>query len=104
LGNVLNTFSRQLCEAGLVEKGLLGELASRLLLLVAHDMAAPTKLNSFGRDLLKPILLMDFLDKLFNRTWYDTHRDDFTTAFGCTYVNFTHWILTRDFLSEEPTK
>ena len=104
LGKVLNTFNSQLCEAGLVEEGLLGELASRLLLLVARDMAAPTKPKAPGRDLLKPVLLMDFLDKLFNGTWCRTHRDDFETAFGSTYVNFTHWILTRDSLPEEPTK
>jgi len=34
---VLNTFSKSLCESGLVDKGFIGELAARTLLLVARD-------------------------------------------------------------------
>jgi hypothetical protein len=63
LGQVLNTFSRRLCEAGLVSKGLVGEVASRILLIVARDLAAPMTPN--GPDLSKPVLVMDFLDELF---------------------------------------
>ena len=89
LGQVLDTFSDELCEAGLVDKGLLGELAARILLTVARDLAAPKKLIGSGQDLLKPVLLMDFLDKLFgNNTWCSTNnRDDFNKAFKDTYIN-----------------
>ncbi len=48
LGKVLDTFSKNLCEAGVVEKGLLGELAGRTLLTVARDLAAPKKPNGYS--------------------------------------------------------
>jgi hypothetical protein len=107
LGRVLNTLTDKLCKDGLIEKGLMGELASRTLLLLARDMAAPTKPNGVGRDLLKPVLLMNFLDVLFgNETWCHSKpkRDNFTDTFESTYVNFTHWALTRDGLPETPSK
>ena len=104
LGEVLDTFSHRLCEAGLVEKGLLGELAGRILLTVARDLAAPRKSIGFGPDLLRPVLLMDFLDTLFgNKTWCG-RRPDFNQAFDDTYVNFTHWIITKDPLPEKPSQ
>ena len=100
LPHALNTFNQELCAAGLIEKGLLGELGGRLLLLVARDLVAPEN-EQKSRDLLKPVLLMDFLDKLFGRdTWCDPHRDAFMEAFKDTYVNFTHWIVTKDPLPE----
>ena len=104
LGQVLNTFSDQLCEAGLVEKGFLGEFAGRILLTIARDLAAPKKSIGFGPDLLRPVLLMDFLDKLFgNKSWCGC-RLDFNQAFDDTYVNFTHWIVTKDPLPEKPSR
>jgi len=103
LGQVLDTFNRRLCEAGLVEKGLLGEIAGRILLTVARDLAAPS--TNDGPNLLRPVLLMDFLDKLFgNKTWTMTCRDDFNGAFGDTYVNFTHWVVTKDPLPAKPSQ
>jgi hypothetical protein len=103
LGQVLDTFNHQLCEAGLVEKGLLGEIAGRILLTVARDLAAPS--TNGGRNLLQPVLLMDFLDKLFgNKKWTKPCRDKFNEAFGDTYVNFTHWVVTKDPLPEKPSQ
>jgi hypothetical protein len=105
LGQALDTFSKNLCSASLVEKGLLGELGGRTLLLVARDLAAPITAKGFGRDLLKPVLLMDFLDKLFGDTmWCDPHRAEFMSAFNDTYVNFTHWIVTKDSLPAVPSQ
>jgi len=105
LGKVLHTFSHKLCEAGLVDKGLLGELAARTLLTVARDLAAPQKSTSSGRDLREPIPLIGYLDKLFgNNTWCGTHRNDFNKAFEDTYVNFSHWIVTKDLLPQEPSQ
>jgi len=105
LGRVLDTFSTNLCETGLVEKGLLGELAGRTLLTVARDLAAPKKLNGYSPNLLTPVLIMGFLDKLFgNEVWYGSHRDNFRMAFEGTYVNFTHWVVTRDPLPDRPSK
>jgi hypothetical protein len=52
---ILETFSRHLCSAGLVEKGLLGELASRVLFIIARDFSAPCNINGRGRNLLEPV-------------------------------------------------
>ena len=105
LGKVLDTFSKRLCEAGMVEKGLLGELAGRTLLTIARDLAAPKMPNGYTPNVLTPALLMDFLDKLFgNKSWCGLHRDNFQKAFKDTYVNFTHWIVTKDSLPEKSSQ
>ena len=95
LQDSLLTLSEDLCSAGLVEKGIMGELAARVLLLVARDFTAPKHIC--GRDLLKPVRLLDFLDTLFgNKKWAGSDRLTFDTAFADAYVNFTHWIVTKD--------
>ena len=100
---VLDTFSQELCSAGLVEKGLLGELAARTLLIIARDFTAPKKNSGHGRNLLQPVLLLDFLGQLLkNDTRCVEDRKGFQDAFRDTYVNFTHWIVTKDALPEEP--
>jgi hypothetical protein len=105
LGQVLDTFSKNLCGAGVVEKGLLGELAGRTLLTVARDLAAPKEANGFSPNLLTPVLVMDFLDELFgNTSWYGPHREELRKAFEGTYVNFTHWMVTKDPLPERPSQ
>ena len=103
LGEVLNTFSQSLCGAGLVEKGMWGELCARTLLLIARDFTAPFSLK--GRNYLKPVPLMDFLRTLFGRDIFDpSDKVKFDNAFGNAYVNFTHWIITRDPVSQEPNQ
>jgi hypothetical protein len=100
---VLDTFSQDLCGAGLVEKGLPGELAARTLLIIARDFTAPKKKFGHGRDLLQPVRLLDFLGQLFGSdTWCSRDCEGFQDAFRNTYVNFTHWIVTKDALPEEP--
>ena len=101
-GCALDTFTKKLCSAGLVEKGLIGELAARLLLILARDDAAP-KGRNFVPNLLEPVSLIDVLDALFgNKTWADKYRSNYEGAFSTAYVNFTHWILTKDPLPEDP--
>ena len=101
LQKVLNTLSKDLCGAGLVEKGILGELGARTLLLIARDFAAPKHL--LGRDLLKPVLLLDFLRTLFGKDIFTPdNQPKFEKAFGTVHVNFTHWISTRDSLPDKP--
>jgi hypothetical protein len=93
---ILDTFSSTLCDAGLVDKGLMGELAAQTLLLVARDYAAP-QWNTGVPDVLKLVPVLDFFDKLFgNTTWCGQNREDFVEAFRYSYVNFTHWIVTKD--------
>jgi hypothetical protein len=97
---ILNTFCTTLCEGGLVEKGLLGELGARMVMLIARDFASPRR-NKIS-DVLQLIPVMNFFDKLFgNDTWCGGNRADFVMAFRYTYVNFTHWIVTKDPLPEE---
>ena len=93
----LETLSRDLCSAGLVEKGLLGELCARTLILVARDFAAPLGADC-TRDFLQPVPLLEFLGKLFgSKSWAgDDNQAKFNEAFRNAYVNFTHWILTKD--------
>jgi hypothetical protein len=103
-GQVLNTFSKHLCRSGLVEKGLTGELAARILLILARDFAALVERNR-GRNLLKPVPLLTVIDNLFGDTfWAGTAEDrsEYDDAFGTAYANFTHWIVTKDPLPEMP--
>lgn len=103
LARVLNTLNYDLCSSGLVEKGALGELGARILLLIARHFAAP--LTDRGWDLLEPVLLLDFLRTLFgSNLWAGDNYQEFDAGFNNAYVNFTHWILTRDPMPEEPNK
>ena len=105
-GQVLDTFSKHLCSSGLVEKGLTGELAARILLLLARDFAAPVERDRC-RNLLKPVPLLTVIDNLFGDTlWAGTaeHRSEYDQAFRTAHVNFTHWIVTKDPLPEMPNQ
>ena len=106
LGRVLETFCKDLCSAGLVEKGLTGELCARTLLILARDFAAPMERDR-GPNLLKPVHLLEVIDTLFGNTsqpWAGNtkNRKEFNKAFGIAHVNFTHWIVTEDPLPEMP--
>jgi hypothetical protein len=101
--NVLDTFSKDLCTPGLIDKGDLGELVARTLFILARDYAAPLKLP--GRDLLKPVRLLDVMNKLFgNSTWGGSNQERFDDVFRSAYVNYTHWVVTRDPLPEKPDR
>ncbi|KIL60391.1 hypothetical protein M378DRAFT_26527 [Amanita muscaria Koide BX008] len=104
LADVLSTLIKGLCSAGLVEKGLPGELFARTLLLIARDF---TVLRDGVLDLLEPVCLLDYLDKLFGKAGNWANRADrrqFSDAFSKAYVNFTHWIVARDRLPNKPDK
>jgi hypothetical protein len=102
LGEVLNTFSQSLCGAGLVKKGMWGELCAHTLLLTARDFTAPPHFSHKGWNYLKPVPLMGFLHTLFGRDIFDpSDKLKSDNAFGNAYVNFTHWISTRDPIPQE---
>lgn len=102
-GPVLDMFSTSLCKSGLVEKGLIGELGARTLLLIARDFTAPKRPLDCIPDLLQPVLLLGFLDNLFGRTtWCGNDRPKFEHALGKAFINFTHWMVTKDPLPEDP--
>ncbi|KAF8329739.1 uncharacterized protein EI90DRAFT_1339440 [Cantharellus anzutake] len=100
LAAILETLNLKLCKAGLIENGFMGELAARFLLLVARDYAAPA--DEIGPNLLKPVRLLEVLRKLFGDLPWDDNS--VAAAFGGTYVNFTHWIITKDPLPEKPSR
>jgi hypothetical protein len=100
-GRVLDTFSKHLCSAGLVEKGLIGELGARILLL-ARDFATRAERERVP-NLRESVPLLTVIDTLFgNTSWTAEHRNEYSEAFGTAYVNFTHWIVTKDPLPEMP--
>jgi hypothetical protein len=73
---ILNTFGTTLCDSGVVEKGLIGKLGARMLLLVARDFSAPKSSNKVP-DVLQLVPLMYFFDTLFgNTTWCSGNRKD----------------------------
>jgi len=101
LARVLNTLSYDLCSSGLIEKGALGELGARILLLIARHFAAPLK--DCRRDLLEPVRLLDFLRTLFgSNLWAGYNHQKFDAGLNNAYVNFTHWIVTKDPMPEVP--
>jgi hypothetical protein len=101
-GRVLDTFSNHLCSAGLVEKGLIGELGTRILLILARDFATRVERERVP-NLCKPVPLLTVIDTLFgNTSWTAEHGSEYNEAFGTAYVNFTHWIVTKDPLPEMP--
>jgi hypothetical protein len=111
LPEIIDTLSKSLCSKGLIEKGLFGELAARLLLLIARDSASiqPTGLETRTALIenppsLQPVSVLSMLNALFGGvSWAGLHQSHFDKAFGTAYVNFTHWILTMDPLPQEPS-
>ncbi|TFK71361.1 hypothetical protein BDN72DRAFT_877192 [Pluteus cervinus] len=95
LSDILAGFDKYLCSTGLVEKGLLGELAARLLVLTSRDYAAPLK-NGI-RDFLKPVPLVDVLKNLFR----ETQLGKLLQGLAGYYVNFTHWAVTKEPLPDK---
>ncbi|TFK75164.1 hypothetical protein BDN72DRAFT_561208 [Pluteus cervinus] len=103
LNKVLAGFEKHLCSAGLVDKGLLGELAARLLLLTARDHAALGDETEVLR-LLNPVPLPTMLRHLFgagNDLLKVGQFNQLLTEFAEVYVNFTHWVVTNGNLPEE---
>ena len=105
LARVLKTLTIHLCSAGLVEKGLLGELGARTLLVIARDFAAPVQQDIYNqRNFLQPVGLLHFLGSLFgSKSWAGGGQPKFDDAFHGAHVNFTHWMVTKDHIPEAPS-
>jgi hypothetical protein len=104
LGMMLDVLNQDLCKAGLVDKGLLGELCARILILIARDYASPS-IGFMGKDLLQPVLLLKVLEKLFGTTqWASFDQEHFDCAFAKASINFTHWVVTSDMLPAKPSR
>lgn len=91
-------------------KGERGELVARIILTIAHDIAARTRAATQGHDQLmytKPIKVTDFLKALISNTDIDTvlkskppvHtmlQQTLEVAFKDAYINFSHFIKATD--------
>ncbi|KAF8491535.1 hypothetical protein JB92DRAFT_1266106 [Gautieria morchelliformis] len=106
-----HTLTQSLCSAGLVERGLMGELGARLLLLLARDLTVLNKNKVQGllkpalwEEFPKPVELLQMLETLLGKNWAGEKASAFNDAFGEAYVNFTHWMMTEEALPEEPDR
>ena len=89
LGQVLDTFNKQLCSSGLVGKGLTGELGAQILLLLACDFVAPVD-HLCSPNLLRPVHLLTVIDVLFGKTmWVGTNgcQEAYDKASRTAYMN-----------------
>ncbi|THU92121.1 hypothetical protein K435DRAFT_217025 [Dendrothele bispora CBS 962.96] len=110
--------------SGLIDAGVLGELISRLLILISRDWAAiithcievdgpkPDLLPSAYRSppfpsssdhqyfpYLKPVHLLDVLNILFGYQWSPGHpqAEEIKSTFARAYISASHWLtMTRD--------
>ncbi|THV07003.1 hypothetical protein K435DRAFT_418125 [Dendrothele bispora CBS 962.96] len=105
---------------GLVDAGEVGELMSRLLILISRDFAAilnyriqiagdspksrspplsqrfPSSHGDFF-PYLRPVPLLDVLDILLGLEWLSECKEDIVSAFKRAYISASHWnVLSKD--------
>ncbi|KAH0555667.1 hypothetical protein GP486_006387 [Trichoglossum hirsutum] len=95
----IQTLSRELLQQGLIEKGLKGELFSRLLLILAHDSLC----GALGLERILTFTVKDFLLAL-----YAPDHHDLIQVIGVQILqarmNFTHFAMTNEsLLPGDPT-
>lgn len=88
--------------SGMIEKGQRGELASRLLWLLAKDLFIRTKVNSAANKLptkwdehladCQMIPVVDWLEFVFGPQIWNDGDAETRTAFQNAYLNFSHWV------------
>ncbi|KAF8325288.1 uncharacterized protein EI90DRAFT_2189645 [Cantharellus anzutake] len=102
----------QACEKGLLAKGERGELCSRLLVTIAHDIAlkqshSVPKKHSPDPYFHRPVPVVDFLKALFAKPFdamvleaqsvtAKADIPDLQTAFSNAYVFFSHFALAKN--------
>ncbi|KAG1799086.1 hypothetical protein EV424DRAFT_1559508 [Suillus variegatus] len=99
-------------DGGMVEIGQSGELASRLLLLLAKDLfVRKDPPNGVIWDLLyngsgdaelidcRKVSVIDFLEYLFGQTFWSRTVKEAKAAFQHAYINFSHWVSMTEFIS-----
>jgi hypothetical protein len=110
--NSIKTLATRLLGAGLVEKGVKGELYARLLCILARDFHF-TKITEKNSEFpyAEPFSVKSFLQSLFNNQWHDeimnftpakpqtrtwagTENASFDEVFNRGYMNFTHFTHT----------
>ncbi|KAG1762193.1 hypothetical protein EDD22DRAFT_892969 [Suillus occidentalis] len=93
-------------EDGMVKIGQRGELASRLLLLLAKDLFVRKNPSSgetmeIDAELIdcQKVSVIDFLEYLFGKTFWLNLADQAKAAFQHAYINFSHWVSMSEFIS-----
>ncbi|KAG2152688.1 uncharacterized protein EDB93DRAFT_1327626 [Suillus bovinus] len=110
LANALAVLKRK-ADGGMVEIGQSGELASRLLLLLAKDLFIrkdPSQdvimdihhVGNSDADLIdcQKVPVIDFLEYLFGETFW-SELAEAKAAFQHAYINFSHWVAMTEFIS-----
>ncbi|KAI9763810.1 MAG: hypothetical protein M1840_009064 [Geoglossum simile] len=95
----IDTFSRELLQQGLIEKGLKGELFSRLLLILAHDsLRGALDLETMPTFTVKDLLLALYASD------HHISIQKIDTEILQAQMNFTHFATTdQDLLPGDPT-
>jgi hypothetical protein len=104
-------------DGGMVETGQSGELASRLLLLIAKDMyvrsylstdtiSAPDYDGTADAELMdcQKVSVINFLEYLFGDGFWSMAGMDAKTTFQHAYINFSHWVPMENFISPTDSK
>ncbi|KAG2138999.1 hypothetical protein DEU56DRAFT_330798 [Suillus clintonianus] len=104
-------------DGGMVETGQSGELASRLLLLLAKDMYVRSHLSegtisdlyyngTADAELMdcQKVSVIDFLEYLFGDQFWSNAGMDAKTAFQHAFINFSHWVPMENFISPKDFK
>ncbi|KAG1738743.1 hypothetical protein EDB19DRAFT_881974 [Suillus lakei] len=113
LTNALQVLKRKV-DGGMVEIGQSGELASRLLLLLAKDIYVRSYLSegmiqdlhyngSGDAELIdcQKVSVVDFLEYLFGKMFWSRTVEEAKTAFQHAYINFSHWVSMSEFISPQ---
>jgi hypothetical protein len=98
---VIGTLGEDLCSKGMIEKGMVGELCVRVLLILARDFTV-LKQGRNWEEALKPVRVLDVIETLLWDGWASDNKNALEDAFGDGYVNYTHWMTTDEVLPEEP--
>jgi hypothetical protein len=95
----IETFARSLLQRGVIEKGLKGELYSRLVLILAHDQLRWNPLTANGGSSFMPTFTVEeFLVSLYVSEYHELIRR-IPLEILKARMNFTHFTSTSDNLS-----
>ncbi|KAH0558650.1 hypothetical protein GP486_004697 [Trichoglossum hirsutum] len=97
--NSIGTFARHLLQRGVIEKGLKGELYSRLVLILAHDWLRSGKSLVEASPKFMPTFTVDeFLTSLYAGEYHELIREIPSEILEAR-MNFTHFVSTSEHLS-----
>lgn len=116
MADALNVLKAKV-DGGMVETGQCGELASRLLLLLAKDMYVRSNLStgtisdlhyngSEDAELIhcQKVSVVNFLEYLFGDEFWLKAGEKAKAAFQHAYINFSHWVSMENFISPKDSK